>query len=292
MLLESPSFGVLTLATSRDYLKAIGLSLSLRITNPGVPIAVACSAGISQRLLPYFDHVIQEKEGLRGFVHKVHLDQYTPFKETLFFDSDVLVFRQVRPYVDSWGPFPYRACGHYMVDGRSSFGMDRRAVLKRIGKERMVVIDGAGHAFFRKPECVDVFEQAREVTRRHAEYVGHIPYADEDVMDIVMTIRDLPPAPYTDFFARYLSAKPGTMSMDATVGHCSYISALTGRECNPCMVHFAANEAPLPYGIQLRRLMSRFGAPKDGLLEMIAGDCVRHYVKEPLIRRMKGALKP
>ena len=127
------AFGILTLATPNDYLKAIGLALSVRVSNPGVPIAVACSAKVRPLVAPYFDHVIEEQAGLKGFVHKVYLDRYSPFVETMFFDSDVLVFKPVRPYVESWGPGPYYACGHYMTDGKSAFGLDRQAVLKKIG---------------------------------------------------------------------------------------------------------------------------------------------------------------
>ena len=88
-------FGILTLATPNDYLKAIGLALSVRVSNPGVPVAVACSAKVRPFVAPYFDHVIAEQAGLRGFVHKVYLDRYSPFTETMFFDSDVLVFKPV-----------------------------------------------------------------------------------------------------------------------------------------------------------------------------------------------------
>ena len=92
-------FGILTLATPDDYRKAIGLALSLRVSNPGVPTAVACSPKLSTRLAPYFDRVIDEDPTLRGFVHKVHLDRYSPFDDTFFFDSDVLVFRDLKPKV-------------------------------------------------------------------------------------------------------------------------------------------------------------------------------------------------
>ena len=86
------SFGVLTLASPNDCLKAIGLSLSLKASNPGVPTAVACSPKLKAALSPFFDFVIEERPGLRGFVHKVYLDEYTPFDTTFFLDSDILLF--------------------------------------------------------------------------------------------------------------------------------------------------------------------------------------------------------
>jgi len=277
-------FGVLTLATPNDYLKAIGLALSIRVSNPGVPIAVACSATVRPLVEPYFDHVVEEVSGLKGFVHKVYLDRYSPFRETMFFDSDVLVFKPLRSYIENWGPGPYHACGLFMTDGESSFGLNRQQVLKRIGKDRLVVIDGAGHAFFRQPECEKVFDLAREVTSKHEFYAGKIPYADEDVIDIVMTMLDLPPSIPGDFFARYMSAVRGTMEMDATRAHCRFIFVDDGRVFEPCMIHFAANEAAIPYTKQLLKLFRHFNVPTNGLLSLGLADFYELEIKLPLSR--------
>lgn len=255
--LNSMNFGILTLATPNDYEKAIGLALSARISNPGVPLAVACSKKLAPTLQPYFDHVIEEDTSLRGFVHKVHLDKYSPFENTFFFDSDVLLFRDLRPVVRQWSNQAYTACGKYLRDGYSAFGLDRARVLKKIGKQELVVIDGAGHAFFRKPECFSVFDLAREITDKHREYAGNIKYADEDVMDIAMTMLGLAPIPEGDFFSRYVSAKPGTLKMDATRGQCSFIAQRNGELTKAHMMHFAANEAPFPYTAQLHRLFRK-----------------------------------
>lgn len=290
MTQASNAFGILTLATPNDYLKAIGLALSLRVSNPGVPTAVACSSRVKPLVEPFFDHVIEEKAGLKGFVHKIYLDEYTPFEETVFFDSDVLVFRPLLPYVHSWGPGPYYACGGYMTGGVSSFGLDRAAVLEKIGKERLVVIDGAGHALFRKPACNAVFDLAREVTRDYKRYAGDIRYADEDVMNIVLTMLDLPPAPEADYFhARYLSAKPGTMEMDATRGICTFIGAAEGKRFNPYCVHFADNEAPVVYTQQLLKLFKKFGVPTQGLVSLGASDLYVRRIRNPLARHLKWA---
>lgn len=276
------AFGILTLATPNDYRKAIGLALSVRVSNPGIPIAVACSDKVRPFVAPFFDHVIAEQPGLKGFVHKVYLDRYSPFVETMFFDSDVLVFKPVRPYVESWGTGPYYACGHFFSTGISAFGMDWPTVLKKIGKPQMVVIDGAGHAFFRQPYCTAVFDLAREITREHKSYAGDIPYADEDVINIAMTMLDLSPAPFGDFFARYMSAMPGTMEMDATKARCKFVAVHNGQPFEPCMVHFAANEASFAYTRQLFALFKMFNVSTRGLLSTGAADFYEREIKLPL----------
>lgn len=287
-----PKFGVLTLATPNDYLKAIGLALSVRASNPGVPIAVACPPRARPLLEPYFDHVIDELPGLRGFVHKVHLDHYSPFEETMFFDSDVLVFKPLQPYVDVWRQHPYTATGRMMSTGKSAFGMDRADMLRQLGKKELVVIDGAGHAFFRKPACTAIFDAARDVTARHKEIMGDIRYADEDVLDYVMTQFDIPPMPKPDFFSRYVSGKPGTIRIDASRAMCEFVFRDTGEPMRPCMMHFAANEAPLVYHWQLRNLFRASRVPTDGLLRSALHDFFELYIKTPLHRWKKRLLAP
>jgi hypothetical protein len=279
------------MATPSDSQKAIGLALSARVSNPGVPLAVAASAKLKPLLAPHFDHFIVEDASLRGFEHKVHMDHYSPFEDTFFFDADVLLFRDLAPTAQAWSQQPYTACGIYMDDGLSSFGMDRKKVLQKISKTNLVVIDGAGHCFFRKPGSNAVFDMARDITARHKEYCGDIKYADEDVLDIVMTSMDLKPAPHAGFFARYLSAKKGTMQMDASRGQCSYIDAVTGATMTPAMVHFAANEAAFPYARQLHALFVKNGVDTSGLYATAMQDTFETKIKLRLRRMLRKLLK-
>jgi hypothetical protein len=282
---EYMTFGILTLATPGDYRKAIGLALSARVCNPGVPLAVACSPKLRPLLAPFFDHVVDENPALKGFEHKVHLDRYSPFEDTFFFDSDVLLFKDLREIVERWSDQPYTASGDYMVDGFSSFGLDRRKVLKKIGKPQLAVIDGAGHAFFRKPGCIAVFDLAREITARHCEYAGNIQYADEDVIDIAMTMLDLAPAPGHDFFSRHMTATPGTLHMDASLGECNFIAKHSGQLMAPFMMHFAANEAPFPYARQLRKLFKKNGVSTEGILRIACHDYFDFEIK-PKVKKL------
>lgn len=285
-------FGILTLATPNDYRKAIGLALSARVSNPSVPLAVACSAKVGQLLAPYFDHVILEDSSLKGFEHKVHLDKYSPFEDTFFFDSDVLLFKDLRPITERWKAQSYTAIGEYLSSGFSSFGLDRKKVLAKLGKSELAVIDGAGHAYFRKPDCIKVFDLARHITAHHSEYAGNIPYADEDVLDIVMTLMDLAPAPGHDFFSRYLTVTRGTLAMDATKGQCSFIAKHSGERLEPYMMHFASNEAPFPYAMQLYKLFKKNGVDTRGLFSEAWRDFYTMEVLWPVKAFVKRCLRP
>ncbi|MBK7614780.1 MAG: hypothetical protein IPJ08_09960 [Burkholderiales bacterium] len=293
-------FGILTMATPGDFRKAIGLALSLRASNPGVPLAVACSPKARPLVARHFDVVVDEDPSLRGFEHKIHMDRYSPFVETVFFDSDVLVFKPVWPLIQAWRSHPYMACGELMTEPMcrlntvvrtSSFGMDRIAVMQRLGKPALTVIDGAGHAYFRKPACQPVFDMARDVTRQHKQLIGDIPFADEDVIDYVMTAMDIPPAPWANFFSRHLSGSPGTVRMNAVRGECRFVSATTGEVVEPCMMHFAANEVPFAYHRQLFGLFRAHGLSTEGLLGQCLNDWYLRRIRDRLSAMKRRLLR-
>jgi hypothetical protein len=282
------SLGILTLATKEDYHKAIGLALSVRISNPGVPTAVACAPSLQSLVVPYFDYVVEEDASIHGFMHKLHLDRYSPFEETFFFDSDVLVFRPLRDVLGQWSTQSYTACGNYVSGGASPFGLDRTKVLKFIGHEKLVHIDGAGHAYFRKPQAYAVFDLAREVAADYHSYAGDARFADEDVMDIVMTKLGLVPMPHDGFWSRYISAKRWSVDMDVAQGKCTYLSADNGLRQQPFMMHFAANEVPFVHMKQMRLLFRKFGVSTRGLMSSAMQDL---YLRE--IRwRIAGKIRP
>lgn len=266
------NFGILTLATKKDYQKAIGLALSARLTNPGVPLAAVCTEELKPLLAPYYDKIVIEDPTLRGFVHKIHLDRYTPFEETFFFDSDVLLFRNLNEVLPGFRGQPYRANGIYVTGGRSDFGQDRNKVLEKIKRDKMVCIDGAGHAYFKMPEATKIFELAREITYHYQDYAGDIKFADEDVMNIAMTLLDYEPYMDFQFFSRHMSAKKGTMKMNAAQGKCEFIAQLNGQFQRPHMMHFACREAPFPYVDQLKKLFRHFKVPTKGLDSMAFND--------------------
>jgi hypothetical protein len=289
---QDMDFGVLTLATRDDYQKAIGLALSVRLSNPGVPIAVACPKSARPLLAPYFDFVISDDPSIRGFEHKLHLDRYSPFDNTFFFDADVLVFRNLLEVYQLWREHSYTACGRVITGGISPFGLDRVRALSIIGREHFVCIDGAGHAFFRKPDCFPVFELAREFATNYAKKFGVSgKLADEDVMGLALSSLNLKTMPGIPFWSRYLSGKRGTVKMNAAESTCEMELAETGEIQHPYMMHFAANEAPFAYARQLSLLFKRFGISTRGLMSMAIRDYYVTDVEWPIRQMIKRNLR-
>jgi hypothetical protein len=293
------TFGILTLATRADYHQAIGLALSARVSNPGVPLAVACSPDVEPLLRPYFDQVVLEDPTVQGFEHKLNLDRYSPFDKTFFFDSDVLLFRPLREVLKQWAGKSYAACGDYISATASTtatyrfspFGLDNAKVLKIIKQDQLVHIDGAGHAYFEKPACQDVFDLARSIAANYRHYAGEIRLADEDVMNITMTLLGLTPMAHFGFWSIYASVKKGTLKMNAASGKCSMMWADTGEVCHPYMMHFLANQAPVLHTLQLRKLFRKFGVNTSGLLFKAAQDVYHMKVAWPVRGIIRSLIK-
>src|ERR1700742_5030185 len=92
-LLMRNGLGFITIAMGDEqYLRQARLFLlSLRRNMPDVPLAIVTD---SQHLAPCADIIIPaDTEIPVGVLHKVFLDKYTPFSETLFIDSDCVVTR-------------------------------------------------------------------------------------------------------------------------------------------------------------------------------------------------------
>jgi hypothetical protein len=266
------------------------LSLSLRISNPQVKTAVACAPALEPVLKPYFDIVIHENKTLKGFEHKVHLDRYTPFDDTFFFDSDVLVFGKFEELGGHWWEQPYSVCGRTKIDGFSCFGLDRAKVRQKLGTKHMVDIDGAGHALFRRPQCNALFEKAREITTNFTEWTGTERYADEDIVAVAMTTLSIVPMPDDTFLATYVGSKRNLKVLDASRGLCIDHDG-NGRQRKPMMMHFAANQAPIPYYFQLAKLYEKFGVNKKDLVSMTLKDTYIFYIQFWLLGTIKGKIK-
>ena len=184
--------GVITLAIPKDYKKAIALALTLKEHTPKLPISIVCPEVLKSEVEPFFDQVIIERSDLKGFEHKLYLDEYSPYEKTFFFDADILIIKDIMPIIDKWVGSAYAVRGKLATKGVSSFGLDREHTLALLKKEQFSVIDGAGHAYFEKPACKEVFDLARVILTEYPKYQAD-RFADEDALGIAMTILGISP---------------------------------------------------------------------------------------------------
>jgi hypothetical protein len=253
----SNQFGFLTLAIKKDYKKAIALSLRIRELMPGIPIAVVCPSFLHDDLSPFFDSVIAEYPDLRGFEHKLYLDKYSPFEKTFFLDADILMIRAIYNYITDWTGSAYAARGLLLTDGISSFGLDREHALTIIGKSVFASIDGAGHAYFEKPACEPVFNEARKIASSYSVF-GAERLADEDVMGISLSKFDIEPKENNGFLGSPWAAVNNSFKIDVNNNFCSYQDALLGK-VSPAVIHFPSMGKPLTYAREMRKIFRKNG---------------------------------
>ena len=286
---DDPSTGVLTLAIPKDFKKAIALALTLREHSSDLPISVVCPSSLKDKLQPYFDRVIIERNDLRGFEHKLFLDEYSPYKNTFFFDSDILIIKDIIPTIQEWSGNAYAVRGRLENDTKSSFGLDRNYVLGLINKENFSVIDGAGHAYFEKPACKKVFDTARDILKDYSIYRAN-KFADEDAMGIAMTMLDIAPKENNGFLGSPWCAINHSFVIDTDRSRCHYDDLIYGK-VEPIIVHFPRFVYPLTYARELIKTYKRNNIRISGIWTQAIKELFTVKILWPLLKLRRKMLK-
>ncbi|SHJ85442.1 hypothetical protein SAMN05444159_1693 [Bradyrhizobium lablabi] len=163
------NLGFLTIAIGHErYLRqAEILSLSLRRNMPGVPLAIVTD---NDRLAASADVIVPPLSGIPvGVLQKAYLDQYTPFQETLFIDSDCIATRPFPNELEQIRKFEFTPAMEKFtaLNGTDEYIDNLSEALKLVGGEQFPKFNG-GIYFFRKGELSSsVFRIAREI---HSDY--------------------------------------------------------------------------------------------------------------------------
>ena len=97
--------GILTTAFGdRPYLnRALSLARSCHFHSPQAPLAIITDQPEDKGLRRHFDYILpftqpqdhSKSLSWKSFEHKLHLDKLSPFKKTIFLDSDCLLYADV-----------------------------------------------------------------------------------------------------------------------------------------------------------------------------------------------------
>jgi hypothetical protein len=164
--------GFITIAMGNEqYLRqARVLSLSLRRNMPDVPLAIVTD---SQNLAASADIIIPADNDIPvGVLHKVFLDRYTPFRETLFIDSDCVVTRPFLRELEDVRKFEFTPAMERFTtaEGMDEYLTDLPTTLKMIGGTKYPKFNG-GIYFFKDGELSrSVFQTAREIHGSYRKY--------------------------------------------------------------------------------------------------------------------------
>ncbi|MDA9503285.1 hypothetical protein XI09_00150 [Bradyrhizobium sp. CCBAU 11386] len=135
-----------------------------------MPLAVVTD---SERFGAAADIVIPPLNGLPiGVVQKVFLDHYTPFKETLFIDSDCIVTRPFPDELEQIRSFDFTPAIETVTpaDGEDEYIDNLPATLRSIGASSFPKFNG-GVYFFREGNLSkSIFTVARDIHANYRQY--------------------------------------------------------------------------------------------------------------------------
>jgi hypothetical protein len=170
--MKKNGLGFMTIAMGHEkYIEqARILSLSLRRNMPEIPLAIVTDC---QNLAASADIIIPAASEIPvGVMQKVFLDEYTPFNETLFIDSDCVVTRPFLKELEQIRKFEFTPAMEKFTpaNGQDEYIDSLPATLKLIGGDKFPKFNG-GIYFFKDGELSSlVFRTAREIHRNYRRY--------------------------------------------------------------------------------------------------------------------------
>lgn len=226
---------------------ARAMARSLRRVEPELPIALATDAASSAREpLGDFDSVVTiDPANGPGVLQKLYLDRYTPFRETLFIDSDCLVFHPLTRMIE-W----FRAHGSFAVaaqgevrPGKKFYGSDDvERTLSFYGVDSFAAFN-SGVLYFRKDVAARaIFDEARSLLpvdpNSALRRLKDAPVSDEPLFAIAM--RRLGCAALPDPDRTVMGTAIGPVArlarIDTLQGRSGFVKK--GRSIQPLVIHF------------------------------------------------------
>lgn len=154
--------------------------------NPGLlPADIASKATII---------TIKPGELGEGFSSKLFLDKVAPAGQTLFIDSDCLIFGDLSPVFDKFKGMPVSVVGNYISSGEW-FG-DIGAICKNFGIPHIPKFNGGLYYLENGEAAARVYERARDIEKQY-DAIGFVRLRnrpnDEVIMALVMQLEGMSP---------------------------------------------------------------------------------------------------
>ncbi len=253
--LEESGIVVLAHGAARFHDQAADLARSLRLHSPGQQVALLTDRPDEFRRGTLFDHVVLLPGAASSDCRaKLDLNLYTPFRRTLYLDSDSLAFRDLgfvfhrhrgRDVVVLGRPIRE---GHWYGDVRSLCRLARALSIPQFNGGVIYLEDTAvAHAVFRR---------ARELVEHYDElsldrFCGGV--ADEPLLALALAERGIDPDPRDADTSVSLLGLQGRPELDVVSGRASFVK--NGRAVSPAVVHFAGEyaEPASPEGVHYKK---------------------------------------
>jgi hypothetical protein len=246
--------GIITLAYgSPKYIEmAKTLGRSLLLHSPNIPRAVVTDRQDDKELSSLFDQLIPFRSEYGSNVRqKVHLDQYSPYKYTLFIDSDCIVIRDIDFVFDCFLGRHFGVVGgkYHLTQGAKDSYLDVDHILQYFKLDKLPKFNGGIYYFDDSNTAKSVFRTARKILQdfdklRFSEFRGDGPN-EEPILATSMEIHQQSVLQDNGKIMRTPVGLKGSLDMDVFSGECTFRKGL--QVVSPAIVHFAYiwNEHPV-----------------------------------------------
>jgi hypothetical protein len=182
----------LTIATGKKlYLDmAINLARSFRLWNPGSDIkfylATDQPASLPADVSGFVETIaLQPGELGDGFSPKLHLDKLAPEGQTLFIDSDCLIYGDIKPVFEKFAGHPVSVVGNYISDGEW-FG-DVAAICKKYQLSKMPKFNGGIYYLENGSRAKKLYELARQLEQQYDE-IGFVRLRNRPNDEVIISL--------------------------------------------------------------------------------------------------------
>ncbi len=272
---------ILTIATGKEiYIKlAVNLARSFKWWHPNTDIQFHLVTDQEERVPAEVRKYINIKkitpgELGQGFSSKLHLDQLAPEGQTLFIDSDCLIFGDLSHLFEAFKGYPVSVIGGYIAEGEW-FG-DVAKICRDFNIHHLPKFNGGIYYIEKGPIATQLYEKARELEKKYDE-IGFIRLRnrpnDEVLMALAMQLYNQVPIPDDGTIMSDPQACRGIYTLDIIKGKtlmtnppypsANHQSWYPFEKVSPLIVHFLGSYTQdFPYQLEVYRLKNALSGYK------------------------------
>jgi hypothetical protein len=253
--------GILTIAYG-GYIyirRAKALARSLRIYGIDVFLAIVtdCNNSDFDKL---YDIVIplNPKYG-EGYEQKLYLDQYSPFTQTLYLDSDCLVVKNIDFVWEAFSQSSFGVVGSLKTQGSAFSGSipDISKIINNFDLEHLPIFNGCCYFFKQDEQAHKIFNEARILIRQYDELglsLLNNKINDEPIFSIVLGLNTIKPiADPNGYIVRTAAQDMRWLEIDVLQGICKFYHKNKLQE--PVIVHLCCDFSLFKYARERFKLL-------------------------------------
>jgi hypothetical protein len=236
--------GIITIALGeKRYIEMSKmLALSLLHTNPNIKRAIVSDAGEAEFTGLYDYYIPCDARFGSGLNQKLYVDKYSPFEETLFVDSDCLVFDQLDDMIDLCRRHVFVVFGGQINSGE--WYMDVSGMCKKFNLKSIPLFNGGTYYFNNLSLATKIYDEARKLKKDYLalgfkEFRGSIN--EEPLIAVAMAINGVEAVEDDGIGMRTPIGINGPLEVDVLNKKCGFKKE--GLDVRPAIIHFAGSHA-------------------------------------------------